>query len=899
MKKLLIIEDDRILLETASEFLQEEGFEVLKATNGESGIDQAIKFHPDLILCDIYMPGVDGYEVYSILQSSMATIHIPFIFMTAKSEKEDIRFGMQMGADDYITKPIDFLQLKKSIDVRLRKFEQSILRSEIKYHTLFELANDAILIVQPPLGTVLDANQACISMLGYTREELLGLQNKEIMAELPQEPHFMTWDNDSGSASFTMKESWWKHADGHKIPVQISGTTMELSGEKLFLIIARNITELKEKENELRESEERYRDLVENTGEGLGVVDTAELFTYANPSACEIFGLSFEELIGKSLLSFLDETSIDEIKRQTALRKEGQKSMYEIEIIRQDGQRRWIIVTATPQYDSDRNFISTFGIFRDITKRKLAENKVLESEKRLREIVDLTNDWIWEINPEWKYSYVSQKIFDILGYQPEAMIGKSPFDFLLPEDVSLVKEEVRSLVHQFKPLNALVNRARHKDGHLIYLETSGIPVFDEAGVYQGYRGADRDITLRKLYERELIIAKEKAEESDRLKSSILANMSHELRTPLNGILGFSEILKEELRDSDYESMVDNIHNSGKRLMSTLNSIITLSQLEAGKINISRKEVQIDIPILSIIKSMESLANEKQIFIHTTGIKPFTINTDDHLLKQLLRQILDNAIKFTDQGGITVETHHAIESNKKWVVIKVSDSGIGIDKTYFNLIFQEFRQVSEGFGRRYQGSGIGLTISKKIIDLLEGMITVESEPGNGSGFSIWLPDSQWSITPPGNDAKIEGSVISKEINRKDKSLPLILLVEDNTVNKELTEFFLKKVCIVEYAANAADALAMVGRKQYSAILMDINLGYGMNGIEATEEIRKAPGYEKTPIIAVTGYTLAEDKAKLLAAGCTSHIAKPFDKQSLIKLIEETLNPGQHLTPLTKN
>ena len=762
MKKLLIIEDDRILLETASEFLREEGYEVLKATDGLKGIEMAMKNNPNLILCDIYMPGVDGYEVYLRLQSTVSTSQIPFIFMTAKAEKEDIRFGMQMGADDYITKPIDFLQLKKTIKVRLNKFEQSILRSELKYHTLFEFANDAILIVKPPSCIILDANQACLAMLGYHKNEILGLRGDEIVGGTREEQNATGWQEITGPESYSLKEILLRNKNGRLSPVQVSGTTMEIAGENLFLIIARDISELKEKEQALK-----------------------------------------------------------------------------------------------------------------------------ESEQRLREIVDLTNDWIWEITPDWKYSYVSQKIFDILGYQPEEMIGKSPFDFLLPEDVSLVKESVRTVVHQYKPINALVNRAHHKDGSLIFLETSGVPIFDENGVYKGYRGADRDITLRKLYERQLIIAKEKAEESDRLKSSILANMSHELRTPLNGILGFAEILKEELRDSDYQSMIENIHNSGKRLMSTLNSIITLSQLESGKINVTKKEVRLETSITSVVKSMESLALEKMIRINTIGIKPFLVNTDDHLVKQLLRQILDNSIKFTDHGEITIATHHAIESGMKWVVIKISDTGIGIDKDYFDLIFQEFRQVSEGFGRQYQGSGIGLTISKKIIDLLEGMITVESTPGKGSGFSIWLPDN---LEPGDNqdpESKSTGLNQVNGINTGSKTMPLILLVEDNTVNKELAEFFLRKVCILEYAADAATAINMVQAKQYEAILMDINLGYGMNGIEATQAIRQLPGYQKTPIIAVTGYTMEEDKEKLLSAGCTSHISKPFTKQSLVQLIEKTL------------
>ncbi|MEI7664334.1 MAG: PAS domain S-box protein, partial [Bacteroidota bacterium] len=569
------------------------------------------------------------------------------------------------------------------------------------------------------------------------------------MVELPGFFH-PDADNQSKEGEFLFKqETTWKHHDGRKIPVRVSMKRMDNTGDPVFFIIARDLRELKETEKALNSSNERYHDLVETSGEGLGMVDTDENFSFVNPAACEIFGLPQAELIGKSLLSFLDPPTIEEIKRQTKLRKDGQKSIYDIEINRADGSRRWIIVTATPQYDAERRFTGTLGIFRDMTQRKLAETRLRESEQRLHEIVDLTNDWIWEIDAEWKYSFVTQKVFDILGYMPEEMIGRSPFDFLLPEDALRVKEGVRSIVHQFKPLNAIVNRALHKNGHIVYLETSGIPVFDEQGTYRGYRGADRDITMRKLFEKELIVAKEKAEESDRLKSSILANMSHELRTPLNGILGFAELLKEELAQSEYESMIDNIYDSGRRLMSTLNSIITLSQLEAGHVNVSRKRMLLEPAIQSVIKSMETLSSEKNIYVKNLADTTCSANTDEQLLKQLLQQMLDNAIKFTDQGGITIETTQTTLSAKDWIVVKISDTGIGIDKEFYDLIFQEFRQISEGFGRKYQGSGIGLTISKKIIDLLGGMITIESEPGKGSCFSIWLPCDLETEAPQDN------------------------------------------------------------------------------------------------------------------------------------------------------
>ncbi len=667
----------------------------------------------------------------------------------------------------------------------------------------------------------------------------------------------------------------------------MSGTTFEIQGESLFFIIARNLSDLKQKEKALKESEERYRNLVEKTGEGLGMVDTEEVFIYANPAAGEIFGLTPEQLIGRNLLSFLDPSNEETIRQETSRRKEGQQSIYEMEIIRADGTRRWIIVTATPQYDHSGKFISTFGIFRDISQRKLAEDKVLESEKRLREIVDLTNDWIWEISPDWKYQYVSPKVLNILGYQPEELIGRSPFEFMFPEDIALKVAEVRKTVHQYKPLNALQNRAVHKNGQVIYLETSGIPVFDENGVYKGYRGADRDISIRKQYERELIIAKEKAEESDRLKSSILANISHELRTPLNGILGFSEILKEELVDSEYLYMIDNIHNSGKRLMGTLNSIITLSQLEAGKIQVSMKAVQITDSIVTVVKTMGSLALEKNITFETSSLQPFIVTTDEQLFRQLLRQILDNAVKFTDNGIITVESFRKSREGAPYIVIKVSDTGIGIEKDYFDLIFQEFRQVSEGFGRKYQGSGIGLTISKKIIDLLNGMITIESEPGKGSGFSIWLPVNPDHISSPEKVKEAKPPVHEHSKSAAIKELPVILLVEDNLVNKELTEYFLHPLFRMDHALNGTIAIEKASTFKYSAILMDINLGPGLTGLDVTRELRQINGYEKIPIIAVTGYAMAEDQDIFLTAGFSNLITKPFDKKSLIKILQDEL------------
>jgi len=832
------------------------------------------------------MPGIDGHEVYRILHNDITTSDIPFIFLSSLTDKQDIRAGMQMGADDYITKPADPAELLKTVETRLNKFERLLKHKELRYHAIFELASEAILLIKPELAEIVDANQATLDMLGYSKNEITRLKAYDILPLGTWENMVLSLSNGSGNKKFPRQESRWKRKDKAEFPVQTNGQAVEIQGLEYLLLIGRDISDIRFKEKALKDSEERYKELVENIGEGIGVVDQKERFTYVNPAAAEIFGLAPAQLTGQKLLNFIHPSSHTEILQQTQNRLQGLKTIYQVEVLRLDGQRRWIMVTATPQYDSNGTFTGTFGIFRDMTKNKVAEARIKESEERLSAIVNLTNDYIWEIDPQWRYTYISSKVYDILGYRPEELLGKSPFSFMLPEDAERIQESIRLLVHEYKPINLITNRAVHHDGHIVYLESSGIPIFDSNGKYSGYRGADRDITLKKSFENQLIIAKERAEESDRLKSSILANVSHELRTPLNGILGFAEILKAEMKDTEYEMMAENIHSSGRRLMGTLNSLITLSQHVAGKVALTIRPVFIKDSINAVIKSLEPFAKEKNLSITFNADPSLRIYTDEQILKQLCRQILDNAIKFTEKGGITIEITTGKADAEGYLIISISDTGIGIDKDYHELIFQEFRQVSEGFGRKYQGSGIGLTICKKSIDLLEGRITIESTPGKGSVFHIWLPYNP-EVLPSETEPHFTTAVPGSKAAEKSE-LPWVLLVEDNLVNKELTEFFLRKVCKVDYAPDGATAIEMVRAKKYHAILMDINLGYGINGIEATKEIKKIPGYHDIPVIAVTGYTMSGDKDMLIAQGCTHYLAKPFDQASILEIMKEVLS-----------
>jgi signal transduction histidine kinase len=265
-------------------------------------------------------------------------------------------------------------------------------------------------------------------------------------------------------------------------------------------------------------------------------------------------------------------------------------------------------------------------------------------------------------------------------------------------------------------------------------------MIDEKGRMTHYVAIKEDISQRKEMERMLIEAKEKAEEMNRLKSNFLANMSHELRTPMIGILGYSELLKSELNDNpELLELASVINRAGNRLMETLNLILDLSRIESGNLEVSIDLVELNTLVSECIQLFEENAKQKNLFIKNNfTVNHITTSTDTRLLALAVNNLINNAIKFTNSGGITVEVKTFSQSSKDFAVISVQDTGIGIPEDKQSIIFDEFRQVSEGYSRSFEGTGLGLTLTKKAVEILNGSISFESEPGIGSTFSITIP-----------------------------------------------------------------------------------------------------------------------------------------------------------------
>ncbi|NQV03066.1 MAG: response regulator [Bacteroidia bacterium] len=385
---------------------------------------------------------------------------------------------------------------------------------------------------------------------------------------------------------------------------------------------------------------------------------------------------------------------------------------------------------------------------------------------------------------------------------------------------------------------------------------------------------------------ELTMARLHAEESDRLKSSILANMNHELRTPMTGILGFSEILRDQLEDKEARQMAENIQKSGRRLLSTLNSMIELSQFEAKKALFKLMETKLNELILLTCEPHLAVAKKKKLGFEIYMNESIFSYIDEKLFTQLLNHLLENAVKFTNSGKIVVETGYKWNAGRPWSCISVKDTGSGIPAEFHELIFEEFRQVSEGYNRSFEGSGLGLTLSKKIVELMNGKLTITSHEGEGSTFTIWLPSSQLSIPetqPIVKEPEFLPDTTEFPIPESREALPSLLIVEDNRINSELILIYLSAQCNCDVALNGESAVKMARKTTYDTILMDINLGPGIDGMEATRQIRSFTEYKLTPIIAVTGYTMDSDKEEIMDAGCSHYLAKPINKNELSNLI----------------
>ncbi len=376
-------------------------------------------------------------------------------------------------------------------------------------------------------------------------------------------------------------------------------------------------------------------------------------------------------------------------------------------------------------------------------------------------------------------------------------------------------------------------------------------------------------------------AREKVEELLKLKSAFLNNMSHELRTPLTGILGFAEILTEEL-GPEHRDFAHRIVTSGIRLQETLNSILDLAQLEGGSLELEAVRLDLVKETRRAAEWYIDHAEKKGLALKiNTPTERIEASLDRASLQRIVKSIVDNAVKFTDEGSVTVN----VTADDSRVHIAVQDTGIGISETFLPHVFSEFRQESVGHSRSYEGSGLGLAITKRLVELMGGAITLESEQGTGSTFTVSFPRTatdELHVTENGVPKR------SSRARREQETVPSrVLILDDNTDTLALTRHQLRGLYDVKTVADADSALETARTSTFDALLLDINLGGGHDGIDVLHAIRELDRYKDVPIVALTAYAMPGDEDRFLAAGFDAYLSKPFTKAEITEIIAHAL------------
>jgi len=600
--------------------------------------------------------------------------------------------------------------------------------------------------------------------------------------------------------------------------------------------------------------------------------------TYISPATEKILGYKIKDLLGKRWwkLTFLSKEEGKLFKDKVCDLVSGKKTIdnkpYERKLKCIDGSFKWI--EWRDSISINNTFVS-IGI--DISEWKKTEEKKIQSDTILKNM----DSMVMVSNSEGNIIFSTPVVKNIIGYSKEEIMGdkwwKVTFDN--PHEA----EKVKNAIHKYiffneKDFTDITKRKiKTKDGNYKWIKWQ-----ISKGVNNTYISIGTDITSIILKDLELKKAKNIAEESLKVKNEFLTNMSHEIRTPLNAVIGFTDLLLETELTSEQQLHLETMRNSGEILLSLINNVLDLSKLESDKLEIEEISFDLHKNLNEVVRIMKIKANEKKISLELnidTNIPKIVIG-DPNRLGQILLNLIGNAVKFTNEGFVKVSVKQLSEVNDiSNILFEIKDTGIGIVSNRINTVFGAFTQAKSDTSRIYGGTGLGLTIVKKIVNLLNGEIKVESEFGKGSIFKI--------IVPLKKSSEIIKNTIEEDI-LFDKPLGLnILLVDDNKTNQLLAKTrLLRWKCNVDIANNGIEGVKKVQRKLYDIILMDIQMPI-MDGYEAAKIIKNdlSEQVSKIPIIAMSAYTSKTDIKRALDADMDDYIFKPFKPKELYKLLEK--------------
>lgn len=635
----------------------------------------------------------------------------------------------------------------------------------------------------------------------------------------------------------------------------------------------------------LKQSEERNRLIMNSALNAIITINTKGEITFWNNQAEVIFGWQREEVLGKSLSEIII-PNIHKEGHKLGMKKfietgEGPVLNKQIELpaLHKNGNEFPVEISIIPIQQNNETIFCSF--IQDISERKTAENNLKFQEEKYRNIIANMNLGLIEVDNNEIAKYVNQSFLEISGYDESELIGKKPSSmFFTWDDKDFISSKIEDRKKGISEIYQVP--VKNKRGELRWWAISAAPNYDDKGNQIGSIGIHLDITSQKKLELELEKEKIKAEEASKAKEAFLANMSHEIRTPLNAIIGFLRELNKQQLTEIQKIYIENSTIASKHLLAIINNILDISKIEAKEMVLDEEDFSLQKSIKNVVTVLQPKATKNgiQVIINWDKKIAKTLRGDSLRIEQILFNLIGNSIKFTTDGEITISTKLIHENpNSQQICLNIKDTGIGMDTEFVEKIFKKFSQEDKKTTRKFGGTGLGMAITKELINLMNGSIYIESQKNIGTSIDITLN------LPKGENDFEEINVLNNEsINIEGIK---ILLAEDNELNRMVAQNSLQYYkCQVTEAENGLEAIEALKKENFDIVLMDIQMPE-LDGIEATSIIRNELKL-KTPIIALTANAFKSEIEKCYAAGINDYVTKPFDENLLIETIYKNVN-----------
>ena len=775
-------------------------------------------------------------------------------------------------------KPTKQIQALERNDFKQKQFQEKMSASEEKYHEIFNNATIGIGIADQ-MGQIIEYNNAILKPGNYDRDDISKIAN---ISELYYNPvdriKLLNLAKDQGFIDEAQVQ--FRRKDGTPYDTLFSLKPITLDGKSCWQAMIQDITERKNIEKALRESKHKLNTHLQNTPVGAISWDLNFRTTEWNPAAEAIFGYSKEETLGKHVADLILPSNLKELVEgifQDILSEKGGKHSINGNITK-DGRRIICDWYNTALKDANGRNIGMASLVNDITESLQTEKALRESENRFRDVSLSMADWIWETNSETKFTYISQGIKDVLGYAPEELIGKTPFD-LMPEDESVrVKEIVSKIVSKSENIKDLENWNVDKAGHRLFMLTSGIPILDNEGKTRGYRGVNKNITAQIKLETQL-------QQAQKMESigTLAGGIAHDFNNILFPIMGHTEMLLEDIpEDSPFRDSLNKIYSGTLRAKDLVKQILTFSRQEKSELNLMKMQPIIKETLKLIRSTIPSTIEIKHDIQTDCGV----VKADPTQIHQIVMNLATNAyhamektggelkvsLKNVELGNYDVITPDMIPG--EYVCLTVSDTGTGMDKDLTEKIFDPFF-TTKAIGK---GTGMGLSVIHGIVIRMGGAVQVNSKPGKGTQFYVYLP--------------VEKSLSEEQLTHSNVEIQIgtehILLIDDEeailTMGKKLLERLGYQVTSQISSVEALEVFRANSNK-FDLVITDMAMP-NMSGDKLSAELVKIN--PDIPVLLCTGYSEIMSEEKAFSMGIKGFLIKPIVLKDLSQKIREVLD-----------